>query len=223
MSAALLPLTDPEPTAPSEAAETSPKRRAILDAAGKLFMDQGYAAVSMDAVARAAGVSKATLYAHFAGKDALFGAIVGERCVAMAEQTNALVDPALPIRQALCEVGRSWLGFILRPASMAIHRVVMAEGGRFPDLARAFHEAGPKRGRVWLAGWMALAQQRGELLAEADPKAMAGQFGALLRGELYLDVALGFPPDEMEAAIEAAVLAAVDLFLRAYGTPAAAG
>lgn len=209
--------------APGEAGEASPKRRAVLDAAGQLFLDQGYAAVSMDAVARAAGVSKATLYAHFSGKDALFGAIVGERCLAMAEQTKASIDPALPIGEALRELGRSWLSFILRPTSIAIHRVVMAEGGRFPDLTRAFHESGPRRGRAWIGEWVAGAQRRGQLRPDAEPRVMAGHFVALLRGDLYFDAVLGFLPDEFDAAVAAAVASAVEVFLRAYGTGGAAG
>ena len=54
--------------------------RLVLDAATALFMAQGYGAVSMDAIARAAGVSKATLYAHFSSKDQLFATIIGEAC-----------------------------------------------------------------------------------------------------------------------------------------------
>ena len=58
----------------------SPKRQAVIEAAGELFIAQGYGAVSMDAIARAAGVSKATLYAHFASKDKLFATIINEAC-----------------------------------------------------------------------------------------------------------------------------------------------
>ena len=57
-----------------------PKRQLVLDAAAALFMAQGYGAVSMDAIARTAGVSKATLYAHFSSKDRLFATIIGEVC-----------------------------------------------------------------------------------------------------------------------------------------------
>jgi AcrR family transcriptional regulator len=55
-----------------------PKRRAIMAAAAELFMAEGYAAAAMDGMARAAGVSKATLYAYFTGKVALFKAIIAD-------------------------------------------------------------------------------------------------------------------------------------------------
>ena len=57
-----------------------PKRQAILNAATELFVARGYGAVSMDAIARAADVSKATLYAHFESKDRLFARIVSDAC-----------------------------------------------------------------------------------------------------------------------------------------------
>ena len=72
--------------------DAGPKARAILDAAGALFLDEGYPAVSMDAVARRAGVSKATLYAHFESKEALFAAIVAAGCQRMTAEAEALAD-----------------------------------------------------------------------------------------------------------------------------------
>ena len=58
----------------------STKAESILAAAKRAFLAAGFAAVSMDAIAREAGVSKATVYAHFAGKEELFGAVIGREC-----------------------------------------------------------------------------------------------------------------------------------------------
>ena len=200
--------------------ETSPKRAAILAAGARLFMGVGYASVSMDAVAKEAGVSKATVYAHFSGKEALFGAIVGDRCAAIAGQAEELAAHASSTDTALREVGRLWMRFLLHPDSMAIHRTVIAECARFPDLARAFYDAGPGTGRAWLARRMQEEQRRGRLRADADPLTAADHLMGLLRGELYLRTVLGGPASE-EAAIGAAVDQAVDVFLRAYREPAA--
>ena len=63
---------------PAGVLDVSPKRRQIVAAAESLFLAHGYGAVSMDAIAKRAGVSKATLYAHFASKDALFAGIMAE-------------------------------------------------------------------------------------------------------------------------------------------------
>jgi TetR/AcrR family transcriptional repressor of mexJK operon len=195
--------------------ETSPKRAAILAAGARLFMGVGYASVSMDAVAKEAGVSKATVYAHFASKEALFGAIVGDRCAAIAAQAEEMASHSASTDSALREVGRLWMRFLLHPDSMAMHRTVIAECARFPDLARAFYEAGPGTGRAWLSKRITEEQRQGRLRADADPGVAADHLMGMLRGELYLRTVLGGPaPDE--SAINAVVDQAVEVFLRAY-------
>ncbi|WP_043836096.1 TetR/AcrR family transcriptional regulator [Muricoccus aerilatus] len=202
--------------AATSSSDVSPKRTAILKAAAQLFMAAGYATVSMDSVAKEAGVSKATLYAHFAGKEALFGAIVGERCAAIAAEAETLVSAAASTDRALRETGRLWMRFLLEPKSIAIHRIVIAECARFPDLAAAFYAAGPAVGRAWLMRRLAEEQRLGRLRADADPGVAADHLMGLLRGELYLRTMLGGPtPDD--AAVNAVVDQAVAVFLRAYG------
>lgn len=195
----------------------TPKPRAILDAAGELFLVQGFAAVSMDAVARQAGVSKATLYAHFPGKDALFAAMVAERCDRMAAEASALAGHGNGTEAALRRLCRTVLGFLVAPSTIAIHRIVQAEAGRVPGLADAFYAAGPGAGRTRLARWIAEEQRLGHLRADADPVEAAGHLGALLRGDLWLRAGLGMPPPDEEA-VERAAAAAAAVFLRAYGT-----
>jgi len=194
----------------------SPKRRAILDAAAELFCGQGYGAVSMDAVAKAAGVSKATLYAHFTGKDALFAEIVANRLAQVKAETESAAPHDLPPMQALRAMGRHWLRFMLAPRTLAIYRIVIGEGARFPDLARAFHAAGPDQGRAWLSGWIAGEIARGRLRPDTDPRRAAEQMIGLLRGDLYLRNVLGLSGEPTDAEIEDVVAAATDTFLRAY-------
>lgn len=199
-------------------AEASPKRSAILAAGARLFMGVGYASVSMDAIAKEAGVSKATVYAHFASKESLFGAIVGERCTAIAAQAEEIASHAASADGALREMGRLWMRFLLQPESVAIHRTVIAECARFPDLARAFYEAGPGSGHAWLSRRIQEEQRHGRLRPDADPAVAADHMMGLMRGELYLRTVLGGPVPG-EAAIGAVVDRAVEVFLRAYRVP----
>jgi TetR/AcrR family transcriptional repressor of mexJK operon len=212
MSAILsLPETDPATNARRPA-----KLHAILAAAADLFMAEGYAAVSMDAVAKRAGVSKATLYAHMPSKEALFGEVVARRCSAMADEMDRVAVHDQPLPQAMRGLARFWLGFVLSPSSIGVYRTVIAEGARFPDLARAFFDAGPARGLAHIRGWLAEEQRRGRLRADLDPGRAAAQFAALVRGELFTRVVLGITPDPTDAEIEAGVDAAVDVLLRAW-------
>ncbi len=196
------------------------KRRQVVEAAARLFMAQGYGATSMDAIAREAGVSKATLYAYFPGKDALFAAIVGEACEREAEGR-----PCCPgaeggdLAATLLSLGEGYLSFLFREEALAIQRVVMAEGPRFPELGRAFYESGPRRTIAWLAGWFSALQRQGGLRA-GDAELAAEQFLSLLRSTAFLRHMLRLPPAPDAAEVARSAAAAVDTFLRAWG-PAA--
>lgn len=196
-------------------AEVPRKYRAVLAAAGELFMHQGYAAVSMDAVAKAAGVSKATLYAYLPGKEALLEAVVADRCAQMAEQVGALAVHDVPLAESLRLLADSWLRFLLDPRSLRMYRMVIAESPRFPDLARRFFEAGPARGAAFITGWITEEQRLGRFRPELDPKVTTGHVSSLIRGDLFNRVVLGIEQPGEER-IAGAVAATVEVLLRAF-------
>jgi TetR/AcrR family transcriptional repressor of mexJK operon len=198
----------------------SPKRQAVIEAAGDLFIAQGYGAVSMDAIARAAGVSKATLYAHFASKDKLFATIINEACLQNVAIGELLPEASDDIAAALTGVGQRLLRFLLDTKPLAIHRVVIAESLRFPELGRAFYENGPVFFRRVFSAWLA-AQEAAGRLAVPDPTMAADQFVGLLRAPgVFLRASLGLPPPPTDTEIDATVNAAVRTFLRAYAPEA---
>jgi len=192
----------------------SPKRQLVLDAAADLFMAQGYGAVSMDAIARAAGVSKATLYEHFSSKDRLFATIIGDACRQNIAAATFLPGDDVDVRVALTAVASHTLRFLLQERPSAIHRVVISESVRFPELGRAFYDNGPGAFRRVVGDWLTQQTAAGRL-AVPDPALAADQFIGLLRGGLYLRATLGLAPST-EAEIDAAVTSAVDAFVRAY-------
>jgi TetR/AcrR family transcriptional repressor of mexJK operon len=195
----------------------SPKRQLVLDAAASLFMAHGYGAVSMDAVARAAGVSKATLYAYFSSKDQLFATIIGEACQQKFALGELLPADATDIRMALVAFGSRLLRFFLEERALAIHRVVIAESTRFPELGRAFYDNGPAALLGIFGTWLAEQAVAGRV-AVADPIMAAEQFVSLLKTSVYLRASLGLtPPTDRE--IDATVEAAVTTFLKAYAAP----
>jgi TetR/AcrR family transcriptional repressor of mexJK operon len=192
----------------------SPKRQLVLDAATSLFMAQGYGAVSMDAIARAAGVSKATLYAYFSSKDRLFATIIGEACRQNITATNFLPGGETDMQEGLTTFAGNTLRFLLEERSLAIHRVVISESLRFPELGRAFYDNGPGVFRRAFGDWLAEQTAAGRL-AVASPALAADQFIGLLRGGLYLRATLGLTPPT-EAEVDDTVASAVAVFVRAY-------
>jgi len=195
----------------------SAKRQQVLEAAGALFIAQGYGKVSMEAVAKQAQVSKATLYAHFPSKDVLFATIVAEACAHNAIGDNSFPAHVDDIGAALRQIGVRLLSFLMLDRTMAIYRVTVAESARFPELGEAFLAAGPLVFVERMAAWLALQTAVGKL-AVPDAQIAAEQFLALLRTTGFLRATLGLPPsDRPEDSVPAIVDAAVAIFLRGYG------
>jgi TetR/AcrR family transcriptional repressor of mexJK operon len=201
-------------TADIRAENDSPKRQLVLDAAASLFMAHGYGSVSMDAVARTAGVSKATLYAHFSSKDQLFATIIGEACQERIALGELLPSDATDVRAALTAFGSRLLRFFVDERGLALHRVVIGESPRFPELGRAFYDSGPATVISMFADWLAEASEAGRL-AITHPTVAAEQFIGMLRTSPFLRASLGMarPTEEQ---IDATVDAAVTTFLRAF-------
>jgi TetR/AcrR family transcriptional regulator, mexJK operon transcriptional repressor len=195
-----------------------PKHDAILDAAKRVFLREGYSA-SMDMVSAEAGVSKQTVYNHFASKEALFRAIVddlaSELLDVLVERVSMRADPACTLEA----LARRFLKLLLMPSSIALHRMLVAEAPRFSDLAREIYLGGPARTVDELAGYLEEQSRRG-MLAVEDPPLAAEQFFGALRGNLQVRALLNPGDIPTEAEIERALRHAVGGFLRAH---AAAG
>lgn len=206
---------------PAEPSRTpvSPKRDAIVQAATELFLDAGYGAVSMDAIACRARVSKRTVYSYFPGKDALFGAVMGNVCATVVgPQTPEALTQGPPDR-VLTSYGRTFLTLIAAPQALSIFRVVTGESERFPELGEMFYRAGPQRWTGVLAAYLRVQDQQGAL-AVPEPEAAAAQFLAMVKGPVHMRLSLGVGPRPTSGDIEAVVAAAVAAFLRAYHAPA---
>src|SRR3978361_31129 len=105
--------------------EDSSKRRQILDGARSIFMTLGFDGASMGEIARAAGVSKGTLYVYFADKSRLFEAIVEQEVL---EQGKAAFnfDAQRDIATTLHEFGQAYIELLCRPGGGSAIRTVMA-------------------------------------------------------------------------------------------------
>jgi TetR/AcrR family transcriptional regulator, mexJK operon transcriptional repressor len=187
----------------------------ILDAARRVFMTDGYGAASMDAIAKAAGVSKATVYAHFSGKDQLFGAIIAQQCrVHSAIPELDDIERSTP-EEALRALGRNFADLVLSPEVLDLYRIVVAETARFPELGRTLYETGPKRGIGRLAEYLQQLSDRG-FLDVPEPHIAARQFFGMIRSDLYLRRMFNISDAEVGITVEQMVDSSVRMFLRAY-------
>lgn len=177
---------DPQPgvarATTAQQAVAAGKRRAILDAARRVFLDRGYAGASMDEVAALADVSKVTVYRHFSDKSRLFTAVVTS-AIQEAEQTSqSLVDKlgaSVDVERDLHVFARQHITVVTQPHLMQMRRMIIAEARRFPELARTWHRAGPERAHATLAEQISRLTRRG-LLRVADPLLAAQNLNYLI-------------------------------------------
>src|SRR5207244_12226701 len=161
------------------------KAESILAAAKRAFLAAGFGAVSMDTIAREAGVSKATVYAHFGSKEELFGAVIERECEQYFDRFSAgELDPR-DVRASLTILGRRFLELVLSPDAIALHRIIVGEVTRFPVLGEVFWRAGPERERVQIEGFLRNAAAAGALTLP-DPRFAAEQFVSLVRADVPL-------------------------------------
>jgi AcrR family transcriptional regulator len=125
--------------------EDSAKRRQIIEGARRAFLTNGFDAASMNEIARAAGVSKGTLYVYFKSKEELFEAIVEAQIQQQGQQIFNL-DRAADIESELTRLGRSFSQFMSRPGGVSELRTVIAIADRMPQLGTRFFIAGPAFG-----------------------------------------------------------------------------
>src|SRR5437867_6025727 len=175
----------PPPSAPTDIDEerrSTRKRRAILEAATKAFLRNGYLGTSMDEIAALAGVSKQTVYTHFADKQRLFTELVlanTERVDDLVHDLTDLLREPDDLARDLGELARRYVTSVVQPEVLQLRRLVIGEAGRFPDLARTYYERVPEVMVAELASSLGHLAERGQLRLD-DPQVAARHFVALI-------------------------------------------
>jgi AcrR family transcriptional regulator len=120
------------------------KRAAILEAAGRVFLHNGYVGTSMDEIAAAAAVSKQTVYKHFADKETLFHELITSTVRSSGDEAadEPVLGGDLPFDEELRAFARRLLHGVMQPRVLRLRRVVIAEASRFPALGRSFYDLG---------------------------------------------------------------------------------
>ncbi len=135
----------------------------IIQAALEVFADRGFAATKLEDVARKAGVTKGTIYLYFANKEALFKALIRETIVPVIAQGEALAQSFTGSARELFErLVREYWRLVGETALVNIPKLMMAEAGNFPQLARFYYEEVVTRGHRLMAGVIERGIKAGE-------------------------------------------------------------
>ena len=199
--------------------EDSAKRRQILAGASKVFMDLGFDGASMGEIARAAGVSKGTLYVYFADKNRLFEAIVEEESLEQGKLAFNF-DPERDAATTLREFGQAYIELLCRPGGGSAIRTVMAIAERMPDVGRRYYQRVLDHTINRLAFYLDVRVKAGDLAID-DCQLAASQFMMVCQASLFLPFIFQAAPPPSAERIAQVVDSATRMFLAAYrGKPA---
>ena len=193
----------------------SSKRRQIIDGARKVFMDLGFDGASMGEIARAAGVSKGTLYVYFADKSRLFEAIVEQETLEQGKLVFNF-DPKRDVTTTLMAFGQAYIQLLCRPGGGSAIRTVMAIAERMPDVGRTFYNnvIAVTIGR--LTAYLEVRAGLGDLVIDDIPLA-ATQFTQMCQATLFQPFIFQAAPAPSPRRIKEVVESATRMFLSAYG------
>jgi len=191
------------------------KQRQIVDAACKLFTEQGYEVTSMDKVAAEANVSKRTVYSYFESKEHLFCTVMSGMCAGFGEPMPGDIDFTGDLRSVLMDSARLVVGKVIDPDKQRLMRTVIGEVEQFPLIGQTFWSEGPGKMRDQLADYFRQMQQKG-LMKKSDPVLAAAQFQGIVAGPFMIQTMFTGTCDWNQEEALASIEGAVDDFLRAH-------
>jgi AcrR family transcriptional regulator len=191
------------------------RRDAILDVAAPYFLEHGYAGTTMSGIAAALGGSKGTLWSYFPSKEVLFAAVIDRVTTEFRAQLSLILNPRDGVENALRRFCIEFLRKVTSPEAIALHRLVVGEAHRFPEMGEIFYERAPRQTQRLLATFLAEAMAASQLRRD-DPLIAARQLIALCMVGCHQQMLMGVIDEVSVAAVEAEVDHAMGTFLRAF-------
>ncbi|QBE64726.1 TetR/AcrR family transcriptional regulator [Pseudoduganella lutea] len=145
------------------ACDAEARTQELMSAAAELFLEKGYAKVSLDMIARRARVAVRTIYVKFGGKSGLFREILKSGRDVYFESMEDLETTSRPIRDVLVDFGMRVHELMSSEGAIKLHRMVIAEAHHDPELAEVFFESGPQQTRLALQRYFSRADVRAQL------------------------------------------------------------
>jgi len=150
-----------------KASEVEARTQELIEAAGALFLKNGYTKVSLEAIARQARVAVRTIYVKFGGKAGLLKAVLAARRERLFDGPGMETDTR-PLREVVDEFARRFHALLCSHEAMEMQRVVIAEAATNPELAETFYEGGPRLTREMLARYFSRPDIRVQLRDDLD-------------------------------------------------------
>lgn len=172
----------PKPAGRPKAADLEMRNQELIEAAGRLFLKNGYTRTSLESIAREARVAVRTIYVKFGGKAGLLKAVLASRRERLFAGRDMDTDTR-PLRTIVDEFARDFYALLVEPDAIALQRVVIAESGSNPELADAFYEGGPRMTRAMLERFFARPDIRAQLRDDVPPALLLTHLIGCINGD----------------------------------------
>ena len=191
------------------------RRKAIIEAAYSLFIEKGYASVSVDEIIRVSKGSKSSLYKFFGNKEGILKAVIESLAEEFLREIHLEFPSAKTTRETLNRIGMVFADLALSDKAINQHRHAVSYAKAFPDLAKLWYESGPKSTMDGFAGFLEKETAAGRLRI-ADPARAAWFFLGMIIFHDNMRRLVCLPPSK-RSELKKMVSEAVEVFLAAYG------
>ena len=189
----------------------------VLEGAREIFLRDGFERAAVDDIARAAKVSKATIYAYFPDKRLMFLEVARAECRRQTKAAEAAIVEGAPVREMLRIAAERLAGFVTSDFGQRIFRIIAGEAERFPGLGREYHETGPGVVHALLVQHLGNYVRAGQLKID-DLDLAADQFAQLCKTRLQDRLLFGLTDGVSADEVQKVITSAVEMFLARYGT-----
>lgn len=205
----------------TETITMKPKRKVdqVVEGARVVFLRDGFEGASVDEIARAAQVSKATIYSYFRDKRHLFMEVAKIECQRQADAAIARMQMDGPASDVLFEAATTMVAFFVSDLGRQTYRIAIAEAERFPELGREFYLSGPTMAREALTRYLQERITAGELDID-DVDLAAYQFIELCKASIHTKMMMGIKTEFSSAEVSRVIDGAVEMFLARYSARA---
>lgn len=186
------------------------KNNLIIQTVGDMFLEEGYAGVSINSIISKIGGSKRDLYAQFGDKEGLFRSVIADVCQQVLDPLKALPVEGDSIEQALTSFGKIFLSVLLSSRVIALQKLVLSEATRYPEFAQTFVNLGPVSAYNLAADLLMRRAEAGEIKV-SKPEVMGALFCDMLISDLQFKIIAGEMVSESQ--VHERVEMAVSIFL----------